>query len=341
MPIRRSSPTWRRLPATPPGAELFAQKALSDDVFGVANFDSPVIRAFKPASTNGSHLILERNPYYFKVDTSGNQLPYIDKVDVDLVQNPEVYTLKASSGEADLALENTTITQMPVFLENAEKGGYRVLEYSAGFTNIANMMLNQTVADPDKRALFQDIRFRKALEIAINRDEINELVFFGLGTPMQNSILPIGGRCWDEAVSKTNTQFDPDGAKALLDEIGMKMDGDWRTLPNGKPFKFTLTYWPGEGGDAKRKIVQLTQTYFRNIGLNFDVREGRAQPLFRVHHLQPARYGPVARRQAPPIRSGSRAPRSSRCASATAPSPRSGLPGSKPMAKRVKSLPRT
>ena len=69
-------------------AELFAQKALSDDVFGVANFDSPVIRAFKPASINGSHLILELNPFYFKVDTEGNQLPYIAKVDVDLVQNP-------------------------------------------------------------------------------------------------------------------------------------------------------------------------------------------------------------------------------------------------------------
>lgn len=254
-------------------AELFTQKALSDDVFGVANFDSPVIRAFKPVSTDGTHLILERNPYYFKVDTAGNQLPYIDKVDVELIQNPEVYTLKASSGEADLALENTTITQMPVFLDNAEKGGYKVLEYSAGFTNIANMMLNQTVADPDKRALFQDIRFRTALEIAVNRDEINDLVFFGLGTPMQNSILPIGGRCWDEAVSKTNTQFDPEGAKKLLDEIGMKYDGEYRTLPNGKPFKLTLTYWPGEGGDAKRKIVELTQTYFRNIGINFDVRE--------------------------------------------------------------------
>ena len=254
-------------------AELYANKALTGDVFGTLNFDTPVMRAFKPVSTAGGRTLLERNPYYFKVDTAGNQLPYIDAVDLTLVQNPEVYTLKASSGEVDLALENTTITQMPVFLENQEKGGYKVLEYNTAFSSIANMMLNQTVVDPDKRALFQDIRFRTALEIAVNRTEINDLVFFGLGTPMQLSILPVGGRCWDEAVSKINTQYDPEGAKKLLDEIGMKYDGQYRTLPNGKPFKLTLTYWPGEGGEAKRKIVELSQTYFRAIGIDFDVRE--------------------------------------------------------------------
>ena len=254
-------------------AELYANKALTGDVFGTLNFDAPVIRAFKPVSTSAGLTKLERNPYYFKVDTAGNQLPYIDAVDLTLVASPEIYTLKASSGEVDLALENTTITQMPVYLDNAEKAGYQVLKYNSAFSSIANMMLNQTAEDPDKRALFQDIRFRTALEWAINRNEINDLVFFGLGTPMQLSILPIGGRCWDEAVSKTNTQFDPKGAMALLDEIGMAYDGEYRTLPNGKPFTLTLTYWPGEGGEAKRRIVELSQTYFRAIGINFDVRE--------------------------------------------------------------------
>jgi len=254
-------------------AELYANKALTGDVFGTLNFDTPVIRAFRPVSTSGGRTILERNPYYFKVDTAGNQLPYIDSVALTLVQNPEIYTLKASSGEVDLALENTTITQMPVYLENAEEAGYRVLDYNSAFSSIANMMLNQTVVDPDKRALFQDIRFRTALQWAIDRNEINDLVFFGLGTPMQLSILPVGGRCWDDAVSMTNTQYDPAGANTLLDEIGMAFDGDFRTLPNGDPFTLTLTYWPGEGGEAKRKIVELTQTYFRAIGINFDVRE--------------------------------------------------------------------
>lgn len=253
--------------------ELFAEMVASDDTFGVRNFDSPVIRAFVPVSESGGHTILERNPYYWKVDTAGNQLPYIDRIDLSLVQDAEVYTLKASSGEADLAAENTSLSNMTVFMANADQAGYKVLQWSNAMSSLAEFSFNLTSTDPDKRALFRDLRFRQAMSEAINRDEINELVFFGLGKPMQTAILPTDGPCWDEAVATEYTQYDPAAANKLLDEAGLKYDGEWRTFPDGKPLSLTLTFWPGEGGEAKQRIVQLVQGYWKAVGIKLDVRE--------------------------------------------------------------------
>ena len=109
-----------------------------DNAFFLNSSKKPTLNAWMftiAPGENTERVLAVRNPYYWKVDTAGNQLPYIDAVDLTLVQNPEVYTLKASSGEVDLALENTTITQMPVFLENQEKGGYKVLEYNTAFSS--------------------------------------------------------------------------------------------------------------------------------------------------------------------------------------------------------------
>ena len=262
--------------------EYFMKKATADDVFGVQNFEAPVVRAFVPVSENGGRTMLERNPYYWKVDPDGNQLPYVDKVALDLVQNVEVYTLKASSGEADLAVENTSISDMPTFLQNADTAGYKVLQYPSAMGAMAAFMLNMTDKDPDKRALFQDFKFREALSIGLNRPEMNDLIFFGLGKVMQPVIGRPGGRCWDDAVATEYTQYDPAAANKLLDDLGMKLDGDFRTLPNGKPFKFTLSYWPGEGGEPKRKIVQLAQGEWKKLGLNVDVREVERSLYFEM-----------------------------------------------------------
>jgi peptide/nickel transport system substrate-binding protein len=253
--------------------ELFAEKEASDDTFGVRNFDAPVLRAFRTVSENQGHTMLERNPYYWKVDTAGNQLPYIDKIDLQLVQDTTVYTLKASSGEVDMAVENTGLTDMPAYIANADKAGYEVLKYQLAISTIGEFSFNLTTPDPDKNKLFNDLRFRKAMSVAINRKEINDLVFFGLGKPMQTAILPPGGPCWDESVATEYTNFDPDAANKLLDDIGLKRNGTYRTLPNGKPLSIALTYWAGEGGEAKRRVVQLVQGYWRAVGIELDIHE--------------------------------------------------------------------
>ncbi|MFI5017244.1 MAG: ABC transporter substrate-binding protein [Dongiales bacterium] len=253
--------------------ELFAEKEASDDTFGVRNFDAPVLRAFRTVSESQGHTILERNPYYWKVDSAGNQLPYIDKIDLQLVQNTEVYTLKASSGEVDMAVENTAITNMPVFVANADKAGYEVLKYQLAISTLAEFAFNMTTPDPVMNKLFNDLRFRQAMSLSINRKEINDLVFFGLGKPMQTAILPPGGPCWDEAVATEYTNFDPAAANKLLDEVGLKQNGEFRTLPDGSPLSITLTYWPGEGGEAKRRVVQLVQGYWKAVGVKLDIRE--------------------------------------------------------------------
>ncbi|NPV78936.1 MAG: ABC transporter substrate-binding protein [Firmicutes bacterium] len=260
---------------------LFQAKAAVDYFGGIQNPEAPVIRAFKPVKSAKELTILERNPYYWKVDTAGNQLPYIDEIRLTLVQNIEVYTMKVVSGEVDLAQWNTTLDNYPVYKENAKKAGYRVLLYKTAWPSMAEFFLNMNHKDPVLRKIIEDRRFRIAMSLAMNRDEINEMVFHGMGEPLQTVILPRGGRFWDEKLAKLYTEHDPARANKLLDEMGLNKrakDG-YRLRPDGKVLALTIEYWPGEGGPAKRSIVELVQRYWESVGVKTVVKESERNLL--------------------------------------------------------------
>ncbi|MGQ9631750.1 MAG: ABC transporter substrate-binding protein [bacterium] len=254
---------------------LFLARAALDYFSGIQNIEAPVIRAFKPVSRTQEVTILERNPYYWKVDTAGNQLPYIDRIRLNLVSNLEVYTAKVVAGDVDLAQWNTTLDNYTLFKESAEKSGYRVLNYETAWPAIAEFFINLNSKDPVKRKIFEDLRFRKALSIAINRDEINEIAFHGLGKPSQTVILPEGGRFWVEGLDKLYTEYDPEGANKLLDEMGLaKRDAQgFRLRPDGKTLEITIEYWPGEAGTAKTAIAELVQDHWNAIGIKTTAKE--------------------------------------------------------------------
>lgn len=253
--------------------ELFGAKQNVTYQNGVQNPDAPVIRAFVPVSASQERVTLERNPYYWKVDTEGNQLPYADQIQLDLVQDLEVYTLRATSGEVDLAQFNLTIDNMPVYLESAERSGYRVLEYDLAWPSMAQYFINMTHKDPARRQLFGEQRFREALSVAINRQEINDLLFFGLGKPLQSVVLPENSPLSNPEAGTLYTEYDVARANALLDELGLERSGPFRTFPDGQPLQLTILFWPGEGGVAKRKTTELVQTYWEAVGIDTNVRE--------------------------------------------------------------------
>ena len=148
------------------------------------NQPRPTMQPWTLVEVTDSSKVHVRNPYFWKVDTAGQQLPYIDRIVTGIV-DPETINLKIISGELDYELNNTvaSVANYSLYKQNEAAGGYTVHELQLQGMSSAAFAVNQTVEDPVKRPIFQDLRFRQALSLAIDADEINEAVFFGLGRP--------------------------------------------------------------------------------------------------------------------------------------------------------------
>ena len=219
-------------------------------------------------STEGRHFVA--NPYYFQVDTAGQQLPYINEQDEIFVGESEVRLLKLVNGEVSYKAQALQTDYVPLLLENQEKSDF-LIDLKPDIT-MPTFAFNVTSDDLEKRKVFGDLKFRQAMSVAMNRDEINEVAMFGLGTPQQyvgfspspDFITPD----WEQYFA----QYDPALAKSLLDEIGVvDKDGDgMRELPNGDAL--TLNLQVATQG-MSIKIVELVGQTWRDVGINNTVKE--------------------------------------------------------------------
>ena len=219
-------------------------------------------------STEGRRFVA--NPYFFMVDTAGNQLPYINEQDETFVSETEVRLLKLVNAEVDYKTQSLNLDDAPLLLENQERGDYTVSIRPQIRTG--TFAFNVTSNDMGKRELFGDLRFRQAMSVAINRDEINEVAFFGLGTPTQYvPFSPLPSFVTDDMV-QSYAQYDPAMANALLDKIGMvDVDGDgMRELPNGDTLVLNLQF-STQGISAK--LVELVGQAWTDVGVNSVVKE--------------------------------------------------------------------
>lgn len=219
-------------------------------------------------TTEGRHYVA--NPYFFMVDTAGNQLPYINEQDEVYINDNEVRILKLVNAEVDYKAQSLQLASSPLLLENQEKGDFTV-ELKPAITMPA-FSFNQTSADAEKRKVFGDLRFRQAMSVAINRAEINEVAFFGLGKPQQYIGFSPAPGFVDPKWAGHFAQFDPDMAKKLLDEIGMvDKDGDgFRELPNGD--KIVLNMQFATQGIAGQ-VVELVGQHWSSVGVQTAVKE--------------------------------------------------------------------
>lgn len=185
---------------------------------------------------------LTRNPYFWKVDTEGNQLPYIDKVERFLMKEPEPALLKVLAGEIDYmdARWLGGVQIKSIVMKYQESGNYRLVPLRTQSNNFGTIYFNMTHKDPTLRKLFQDKRFRIALSVAINREKINKLVYKGLAVPSHPSVIP-GPPYYGERLFKNYLQYDPKLANRLLDESGLsKRDKEgYRLRPNGERLRMT------------------------------------------------------------------------------------------------------
>ncbi|MDE0448598.1 MAG: ABC transporter substrate-binding protein [Spirochaetaceae bacterium] len=233
------------------------------------DLDKPTMNPWRPTNIATTVHTYERNPFFWQVDTGGNQLPYIDNV-VATIVDPEVYQLKIIAGEADVAFFWTTFQNYALYKENEEQGNYNVHLIPGVFGNEAAFAIHQTIDDPVLRGLFRDLRFRQAMSLAIDRDEINEVVFFGQAVPRQATIPP-GASYYKESWANDYAEYDPDRANALLDDMGLTArDSDgFRLGPDGETIVLLIE---ASIMETEMGVVELVKAYWDEVGLKTEVK---------------------------------------------------------------------
>jgi peptide/nickel transport system substrate-binding protein len=245
--------------------QLFAAKAAP-----ASNPDRPTMAAWMPVTRVSDPVFtLRRNPYYIGVDTAGNQLPYIDEVRFTYFADQQALNLAAIAGDFDMQARHIQMTNYPVLKDHEKDGKYRVLIWPTFGGSDAVVAFNLTyTADPVLGKLLATKDFRIALSYAINRDEIKESVFLGLGEARQAVPAPSHPYFPGKEVAEKYTQFDPDKANKMLDALGLtKRDANGvRLMENGKPLTIEINVVPAFG--AWPDVGQLVAKNWQAVGVN-------------------------------------------------------------------------
>nr|MBC7245351.1 ABC transporter substrate-binding protein [Chloroflexota bacterium] len=245
-------------------AEMFAAKNAPPE-----NPERPTMAAWVPTTrVSDPVLVLKRNPYYIGVDPAGNQLPYIDEVRFTFFADAQALNLAAIAGEFDLQARHINMANYPVLKENEAKGKYRVITWPTFGGSDAAVWFNQTYdADPEIATLLRTKDFRIALSYAINREQIKESVFLGLGEPRQCVPAPWHPYYPGDEWAKKYTEYRPDEANRLLDSIGLtKKDAEgFRLLPSGKRVILEINVTPAFG--PWPDVAQLIARDWEQVGI--------------------------------------------------------------------------
>jgi peptide/nickel transport system substrate-binding protein len=240
------------------------------------NPDLPVLSPWKTVTPiNTPTWTLERNPYSVFVDTAGNQLPYIDKVVLTLAENLEVINLRAIAGEYDYASRHMDLGKLPVFLENQQKGNYKVYLDPGDYCDLIIKFNLNYDADPEIGKWFNTADFRRALSLGIDRDQINETFWLGTGTP--GSVVPVDSNKYNPGPQyrKLWSTLDVKKANEMLDKIGLaKKDAQgYRLRADGKGRLRIEIMTLGGQFVQYTQISEMIREQWKKIGIDLQVQE--------------------------------------------------------------------
>jgi peptide/nickel transport system substrate-binding protein len=248
--------------ATEAGFETWDQYFV-DRQFWYMNPDRPKVGPWISTNPLSEELFgMERNPYFWQVDSEGNQLPYIDKINHRLFENNEVFDLWITSGEIDFQARHVNTANFTLYKENEAAGDYTVVVGVA--SGHSAIQFNQTTKNPRLRELFQNRDFRIAMSLAVNREEMNELIWDGLLTPRQYSPLPSSPQYYPK-LSEAYIEYDPDRANELLDGLGLtERDSEGFRLWNdgsGEVVSFIVEGTDQTGSTGEDEVQYVVQAY--------------------------------------------------------------------------------
>ena len=230
----------------------------------------PKLEAWIKVEETPEHQLFVANPYYYKVDTAGQQLPYIDEVEEQYAAENELFELKILNGEIQYKSQALLLASLPLFQQNQDKGNYDIqMAQPAGTGD--TYVFNATHKDPVLAELFSDPRWNRAMSLALNRDEINQAICFGLceptqGTPVHRSVSFAKPEWFTKDI-----EYDPETANAILDEIGLEKGADgFRLRPDGQPLVINMLYALQFGDPAQHELVK---EYWEAVGVKVELKE--------------------------------------------------------------------
>jgi peptide/nickel transport system substrate-binding protein len=209
--------------------------------------------------------VFERNPYYHRVDERGQQLPYIDRT-ILTIADGKILPAKTGAGEADLQARNINFSNYTFLRQAGKRNGFDTLLWNPARGAHIALYPNLNANDPVWRGLARDVRFRRALSLAIDRREINQVVYFGLGIVGANTVLP-ASPLFEAGFRDGWHRFDLAAANRLLDEIGLtkRDDRGVRLLPDGRPMEIVVET---AGEDSEQTdVLELVHDSWLRAGL--------------------------------------------------------------------------
>lgn len=213
----------------------------------------------------GSHVLLERNPNYWRKDQSGRSLPYLDAIRLDIQQNRDLELLRFRRGELDLIdrLDPDTFARLAAEMPAAARDTGPSLESEF-------LWFNQSPSaplPPFKKAWFQSKEFRRAVSSAIHRADLARIVFRGYATPAAGPISPVNKLWFDSQL--TPHPYDRKDALARLANDGFSLQGDGLRDRSGNPVEFSLL--TNAGNKTRERLATLIQQDLAKIGVKLNI----------------------------------------------------------------------
>jgi peptide/nickel transport system substrate-binding protein len=257
-------------------AQLHGRK---DGMYAFDNPDLPTLQPWRPTTpAPANRFVFERNEYFHRVDPNGQQLPYIDRVVLDVVDD-KLIPVKTGAGETDLQSRGLFFKHYTFLKESQARSHLDTYLWETAQGAHVAIYPNLNTTDEVWRKLFRDVRFRRALSLAVDRDEINQIMYFGLAIGGGNTVLP-KSPLYKPEYRDTWAQYDLEQANALLDEIGLterSADG-LRLLPDGRPMEI-IVETAGEESEQS-DILELVEESWLQLGIRIHTKPSQRE-VFR------------------------------------------------------------
>lgn len=255
--------------------QLFLRKDRLD------NFDDPAMPTLQPwmltSGPPGQRYVASRNPNFHRVDAKKKPLPYIDRFVLE-VADGKLIPAKTGAGETDLQPRKIAFRDYTFLRENQARTGVKVFLWPEARASHFAIFPNMNAKDPEWRRLFRDLRFRKALALGVDRDEISQYLYSGLAQPANNT-LQRSSPLWSEVLDKECTAYDPSTANKLLDQLGLnkKDAAGVRLLPDGRPLEVVIE---SAGEEAEESdVLELISHQWAKIGFKIHSKPSDRQVL--------------------------------------------------------------
>jgi peptide/nickel transport system substrate-binding protein len=242
------------------------------------NIDLPTLQPWiNTTAPPSQRFVAVRNPYYHRFDQAGHQLPYLDTLTLQ-VSGSALIPAKTGAGESDLQARGLNFSDYPFLKSNAERNAFDVRLWRTVRGSQVALYPNLNVNDPVWQKLLREERFRRALSLAINRREINEVLYFGLGRPGNQSVLP-ESPLHKPSYRSAYAEFDLDAANGLLDSLGLdaRDQRGIRLLPDGRPLEIVVET-AGENTEEV-DVLELINDSWLKVGIKLHSKPSQREVL--------------------------------------------------------------